>query len=58
MAIEGNSPVIENFFMLLVILLEYYGKRKPCRNPAELLAKAKYYDISDSEPVPWGKGEK
>ena len=51
-AIEGNSPVIENIFILLVILLEYYGKRKPCRNPAELSAKAKYYDISDSEPVP------
>jgi hypothetical protein len=26
---EGNSPVFENFFVLLVIDLKYLGKRKP-----------------------------
>ena len=28
------------------------------RNPAELTVKAKYYLVTDSEQVPWGKGEK
>ncbi len=26
---DGNSPVDENHFVLLVIYLEYLGKRKP-----------------------------
>ena len=31
---------------------------KPCLNIAAPSAKAKYYHETDSEPVPWGKGEK
>jgi hypothetical protein len=34
---EGNSPVLENLFALLIILLEYYGERKPCRKQAGLI---------------------
>jgi len=56
--IEGNSPVFENHFALLVILLEYHEAWKPCGKQAELSAKAKYVRHTDSEPVPWGKGEK
>ncbi len=28
-AIEGNSPVFENHFVLLVVFLEYFEGRKP-----------------------------
>ena len=31
---------------------------KPCRNARRPLRKAKYSLVTDSEPVPWGKGEK
>ena len=41
-AIEGNSPVFENFFALLVILLEYLGDRKPRGKQPGLPGKAKY----------------
>jgi len=36
---EGNSPVSENGFMLLVIILEYGGERQLRRNPALLLCQ-------------------
>ena len=36
-AIEGNSPVFKNNFMLLVVLLEYCGTRKFCRKQAVLI---------------------
>ena len=55
---EGNSPVNENDFMLLDILLEYLEKWKSWGKQAGLSAKAKYVDLTDSAPVPWGKGEK
>jgi len=55
---EGDSPVGENYITLLVILLEYLEVRTPWGNPAGLSAKAKYYPLTDSELVPWGKGEK
>ena len=41
-AIEGKSPVLENLFVLLTILLEYLEERKPWEKQAELSAKAKY----------------
>ena len=34
------------------------GHEKPWVNTAGPSAKAKYYLKTDSEPVPWGKGEK
>ena len=34
------------------------GPEKSCLNPAAPSAKAKYSWETDSEPVPWGKGEK
>ena len=39
---EGNSPVCENGFILLVIILEYFETRMARRNPGELTPKAKY----------------
>ena len=50
--IEGNSPVGENPFALLVIFLEYSEKRKSRRKQAGLPAKAKYVRLTDSELVP------
>ena len=58
MTTEGDSPVGENEFTLFEISPEYRWKRETGGNPAELSAKAKYYPVTDSEPVPWGKGEK
>ena len=55
---EGKSPVNENGFMLLDIFLEYLEKWKSWGKQAGLSAKAKYVDLTDSAPVPWGKGEK
>ena len=34
------------------------GHVKPCRNLGRPRSKAKYYLATDSEQVPWGKGEK
>ena len=34
------------------------GHEKPCRKPGRPRSKAKYYLATDSEQVPWGKGEK
>ena len=34
------------------------GYEKPCRKPGRPRSKAKYYLATDSEQVPWGKGEK
>ncbi len=36
---EGNSPVSENGFMLLVIILKYDGERKSRWNPAGLVCQ-------------------
>ena len=41
-AIQGNSPVSKNLFMLLAILLKYLGERTPRGKQAVLTAKAKY----------------
>ena len=50
--IEGNSPVDENHFVLLVVFLKYSGKRLSWRKQAVLSAKAKYVGLTDSELVP------
>ena len=39
-------------------ILSRAGHVKPCLNLAGPSAKAKYSWETDSEPVPWGKGEK
>jgi len=55
---EGDTPVSENQQNFLIIIPEYLRERKPWGNLAGLSAKAKYYLLTDSELVPWGKGEK
>ena len=45
-AIESNSLVFENPFVLLAIDLEYLGKRKPRGNHPGLPGKAKYLTSS------------
>ncbi len=54
---EGNSPVNETLFPQSRILstAEHVKLR---RNPGGPSPKAKYSLVTDSEPVPWGKGEK
>ena len=42
----------------LIGILSRAGPVKPCLNPAAPSAKAKYSWETDSEQVPWGKGEK
>jgi hypothetical protein len=57
-AIEGDSPVVEKRIDFLFVLPSNAGHEKPRMNLAGPSAKAKYYLVTDSEPVPWGKGEK
>ena len=54
---EGDSPVFEILFIPNSILSRA-GPVKPCLNLPAPSGKAKYYWETDSEPVPWGKGEK
>ena len=56
-AAEGESPVHEIIYHPSSILSRA-GPVKPCLNLAAPSAKAKYSWETDSEPVPWGKGEK
>ena len=54
---EGDSPVSEIYSKASGILstaeqVEFCGKLP---GPS---GKAKYSSVTDSEPVPWGKGEK
>ena len=56
-AIEGNSPVIEKASSPECIL-STTEHEKFRRNPGGPSPKAKYSLVTDSEPVPWGKGEK
>ena len=52
--VGGDSPVqVDN-----VVLLSRAGHEKSCLNMGRPLSKAKYYWLTDSEQVPWGKGEK
>ena len=52
---EGESPV---YVYIIDITSSRAGPVKPCLNIAAPSAKAKYSWETDSEPVPWGKGEK
>ncbi len=55
--IEGDSPVIENKDTLIKFL-STSGHVQSWRNLGGPSSKAKYYSVTDSEQVPWGKGEK
>ena len=52
--VEGDSPVQVDS----TIFLSRAGHAKSCLNIGRPLSKAKYYWLTDSEQVPWGKGEK
>ena len=54
---EGDSPVYENFLTWSSILstIEHVKLGGKLGGPP---SKAKYKSQTDSEPVPWGKGEK
>ena len=54
---EGDNPVHESLTKPISILSSA-GHEKSCMKPAGPSAKAKYSPETDSEPVPWGKGEK
>ncbi len=56
-AIEGDSPVDE-IKLLPNSILSSTEHVKFCVNLLEPSGKAKYYWETDSELVPWGKGEK
>ena len=54
-AIPGDSPVTDNAF---IVKSSKAGHVISCLNMGGPSSKAKYYWLTDSEPVPWGKGEK
>ena len=55
MAIVGDSPVCKNF---IKVKSSRSGHVKSWLNMGGPSSKAKYSQLTDSEPVPWGKGEK
>ena len=55
---EGDSPVIEKIEIFVFIFLSTTGHGEPCGNQGGPPSKAKYTLATDSEQVPWGKGEK
>ena len=55
--IEGDNPVHESSYQQSSILSSA-GHEKSCMNLPGPSGKAKYSWETDSEPVPWGKGEK
>ena len=55
MAIEGDSPVHEE---VIVVKTSRTGHVLSCLKMGGPSSKAKYSWLTDSEPVPWGKGEK
>ncbi len=55
--IEGESPVYE-IMNHPSSIPSRTGHVKPCLNLGGPPSKAKYYLMTDSEPVPRGKGEK
>ena len=57
MAKEGDSPVYE-MYIIDSSILSRAGHVKSCLNLPEPSGKAKYSWETDSERVPWGKGEK
>ena len=56
-ATEGDSPVFVSI-IIGVGILSRSGHEKSWLNLPGPSGKAKYYWETDSEPVPWGKGEK
>ena len=50
-------PYTKSIYCLIGILSRA-GPEKPCLNLPAPSGKAKYYWETDSEQVPWGKGEK
>ncbi len=55
-AIKGDSPVSEG--VSVVNSMSRAGHVLSCLNMGGPSSKAKYSWLTDSEPVPWGKGEK
>ncbi len=54
-AIQGDSPVHDN---AIEVKSSRTGHVISCLNMGGPSSKAKYSWLTDSEPVPWGKGEK
>ena len=54
-AIQGDSPVTDMSFW---VKTSKAGHVISCLNMGGPSSKAKYSWLTDSEPVPWGKGEK
>ena len=57
-AIEGDSPVIKNNWSYRFQNPSNTEHEKFCVNLPGPSGKAKYSYVTDSELVPWGKGEK
>ena len=57
MITEGDNPVHE-LLIKPISILSSAGHEKSCVNLPGPSGKAKYSWETDSEPVPWGKGEK
>ena len=57
LSIEGDTPVYEIPFLLSGILSKT-SHVKSCLNSGRPRSNPKYYYQTDSEQVPWGKGEK
>ena len=54
-AVQGDSPVAEG---AMIMKSSRTGHVTSCLNMGGPSSKAKYSWLTDSEPVPWGKGEK
>ena len=54
-AIVGDSPVYERLYIVKSSRSEHVKFWLNMGGPS---SKAKYYLVTDSEQVPWGKGEK
>lgn len=52
---QGDSPVHDNLFTVKSSRSEHVKLWLNMGGPS---SKAKYSQLTDSEPVPWGKGEK
>ena len=55
---ESDSLVNENFKKAIITNPSTVEHVKFCGNLPRPLGKAKYFLMTDSEQVPWGKGEK
>lgn len=58
MSIEGDTPVSENIYMVLDYRTSRSGHVLSWLNMGGPPSNPKYYYQTDSELVPWGKGEK